>query len=117
MTAALHSADSSVDAAAMGINAVSAALMSSGVPWYGPVGAVRMAMVDSEILVSPSAEQAAAAEWTMLFVGGKHGVVLIDMQVQPLLRQSLSGLSDQCKSGVERLLHAVSSFQKPHRSH
>ena len=36
------------------INSASAALMISDIPWAGPVGAVRIGLVDDELLVNPS---------------------------------------------------------------
>src|SRR5919199_4087397 len=43
------------------INGASAALMISPLPFLGPVGAVRMSMVDGELVVNPSLQEAEEA--------------------------------------------------------
>ena len=65
----------------MAINAISAALLHSQIPWAGPVAAVRLAMKSSEISLSPSMQDLAEADASMLFVGRQNEIVMIDMQV------------------------------------
>src|SRR6266576_5868103 len=44
------------------INAVSAALTISPLPFHGPIGAVRMSIVDDELVVNPTLQQVEEAE-------------------------------------------------------
>ena len=81
VAATLHSADETVDTTAMAINAISAALMHSQIPWAGPVGAVRLAIKGDEHNLSPSMQKLAEADASMLLVGRRNEVVMIDMQV------------------------------------
>ena len=58
-------------------NAVSAALVMSGVPWAGPVGVVRVAMCEGELVVNPSGSQLGSSEWSMLYGGTAEDCVLV----------------------------------------
>jgi hypothetical protein len=51
--ATLQAADGDGDAAALAVNAASAALMTSDLPWAGPAAAVRVGMIDGQLVVSP----------------------------------------------------------------
>lgn len=78
----------------MAINAISAALMHSQIPWAGPVAAVRLAIRGDELSLSPTMQDLAKADASMLLVGRQNEIVMIDMQVcsqasiLPLLRLS-----------------------------
>jgi len=52
----------------------STALAISDIPWNGPVGAIRIARVGSEIVVNPSYRERAVGEYE-LFVTGKDGKI------------------------------------------
>lgn len=43
--------DESADPAVLAVNAASAAVATSDIPWNGPVGAVRVALIDGEVLL------------------------------------------------------------------
>lgn len=56
----------------LAINASSAALMLSGIPFEGPVGAVRLAHLAGEWVANPSWEQAEDATFEMVVAGRKN---------------------------------------------
>ena len=66
-----------VCAKVLAANAVSAALLMSGVPWAGPVGVVRVAMCEGELVVNPSGRQLGSSEWSMLYGGTAEDCVLV----------------------------------------
>lgn len=56
------STDGEHEADILGLNAVSAAVAISRIPWHGPIAAVRMGYKDGEILVNPGGEALANSE-------------------------------------------------------
>ena len=56
----------------------SAALAISDIPWNGPVGAVKMGLVDGKIVVNPNAEQAEASDMDVTVVSTGKKVVMIE---------------------------------------
>ena len=50
----------------LAINAASAAVMISDIPWNGPVGAVRIGRVDGELIVNPIVTPELHAEFVVI---------------------------------------------------
>src|SRR5438067_5548727 len=60
------------------INAVSAALTISPLPFLGPIGAVRMAIVEGDLVVNPTLEEASVADLDLIVVGTKDGLTMVE---------------------------------------
>ena len=73
--------DGKTDSVPLVINAVSAALMSSGVPWLGPIAAVKIAIQGRQLTANPSSEKADSAQANLLLTANESGIVTIRMQV------------------------------------
>lgn len=76
--------DRAANASSLALNAVSAALMCSNIPWNGPLAAVHMACNESQqgIIVQPSMAEAEASSMSGIFVGTAHSALLADFQVK-----------------------------------
>ena len=51
------------------VNAASAALMISDIPWGGPIGAVRVGMVDGQFIAYPTFSEQAQSELDLRMAG------------------------------------------------
>jgi len=60
------------------IVAASAALMVSDIPWEGPVGAVRVGLVDGQLVVNPTQTQVKASDLDLVIAGTKKAVIMIE---------------------------------------
>jgi len=60
------------------INAASAALTVSGMPFHGPVGAVRVGRVNGEFIVNPTFEQSENSDIDIVVAGSKKAVTMIE---------------------------------------
>ncbi len=60
------------------INAASAALTVSGMPFHGPVGAVRVGRVDGEFIVNPTFEESEMSDIDIVVAGTKKAVTMIE---------------------------------------
>src|SRR3954464_15880650 len=61
------------------INGVSAALMISPLPFMGPVGAVRIGVVDGELRVNPTLQESdEGSELDLIVVGTKEGLTMVE---------------------------------------
>src|SRR5436853_5403293 len=61
------------------INGASAALMISPLPFLGPVGAVRVALVDDELVVNPSLQESEeSSSLDLIVVGTKDGLTMVE---------------------------------------
>jgi len=71
-------ADGLLEPDALAINAASAALCASSVPWAGPVGAVRLARVGGVNVLNPRPEVAETAELSILYAGTEDRCLMIE---------------------------------------
>jgi polyribonucleotide nucleotidyltransferase len=60
------------------INGASAALMISPLPFLGPVGAVRIGMIDDRLVVNPTLPEAEGSELDLIVVGTKDGLTMVE---------------------------------------
>lgn len=72
------SADMDNDPAIVAVIAASAALSVSDVPFMGPIGAVRMGYVDSEIIVNPNRDQLERSQLNMTVAGTREAIVMVE---------------------------------------
>jgi len=80
------------------INGASAALMISSLPFLGPVGAVRIGLLEDEFVVNPTLQQLEESALDLIVVGTKDGLTMIEAGGQ--------------ETGDERMLEA---FEIAHR--
>ncbi len=72
------SADLEVDPATTAINAASMALMLSGAPFDGPIGAVRMGYVDGKLVVNPTYKQVEDGTLDLVVVGTLDAITMVE---------------------------------------
>src|SRR5215470_7152584 len=76
--ALVFSADKENDPDVVAINAASAALALSDVPFAGPVGAVRVGYVNGQYIANPSYSERRDSSINITVVGTKDGIVMIE---------------------------------------
>ena len=62
----------------LAINAASAALMISDVPWDGPIGAVRVGYVDSQYVINPTFAQMEQSLLDLRLAGTAEGILMVE---------------------------------------
>lgn len=62
----------------MALNGASAALMISDIPWAGPVGAVRIGLIDDELVVNPTIPQMENSALDLRVAGTKDAVLMVE---------------------------------------
>ena len=78
VVAFVYSADKENDPDVLGINGASCALALSDIPFHGPVGAVRIGILDGEFVVNPTYAERAKSTLNIMVVGTKDGIVMIE---------------------------------------
>jgi len=72
------SGDPQHDPDVLAMNGASAALALSGIPFSGPVGAVRVGLVDGQLVANPTTEQQAASQLEIVVAGTEEGVLMVE---------------------------------------
>lgn len=62
----------------LAINAASAAIMISDIPWDGPVGAVRIGRVNGEFVVNPTFAEIEASDLDLRLAGTKDAILMVE---------------------------------------
>ncbi len=62
----------------LAINAASAALTISDIPWNGPVGAVRVGRIDGEFIINPTFQQMEESDLDLRIAGTREAILMVE---------------------------------------
>ncbi|NXG67277.1 PNPT1 nucleotidyltransferase, partial [Hemiprocne comata] len=72
----------------LAINGASAALALSDIPWNGPIGAVRVGLVDGEAVINPTRKQMSSSALNLVVAGApQNQVVMLEATAENMLQQ------------------------------
>ena len=75
---ALLTVDGENESDTLSVNAASAALMLSDLPFLGPLGAVRVGRIDGKFILNPTQEQVRASDIDLVYVGRRDLPMMIE---------------------------------------
>ncbi|KAJ8874348.1 hypothetical protein PR048_025194 [Dryococelus australis] len=95
------------------INAASAALSLSDIPWNGPVGAVRVGFINNEVVINPTRKEQSESSLNLIVTSTKHNlVVMLEASAENILQQDFL---KSIKAGVKEcqaIVQAIQQLQK-----
>jgi len=117
VTCNILSIDEKGDPEVLAINAASAALAHSSLPWNGPVGAVRVCCIDNEIVINPPRSVVRESPFNILLVGFNSSVVMLDLSANGVRETVLfpaikSGIAE-CDLVASKILSAAKISGRP----
>ncbi|HZU05044.1 MAG TPA: polyribonucleotide nucleotidyltransferase [Chloroflexota bacterium] len=83
------SADQVNDPAVLSINAASAALHISDIPFFGPVGAVKVGCIEGEFVINPTLPEMAYSTLDLTVAGTADAVLMVEAGVQELPEETI----------------------------
>lgn len=66
----------------MAVNAASAALMISDIPWNGPIGAVRVGCIDGQLVANPTIPQMVDSTLDLRIAGTREAIIMVEAGAQ-----------------------------------
>lgn len=102
------------------INATSAALALSDIPWNGPVGAVRIGMSGDELVVNPTRRELSGSSLNLIVVAANQNLVMmLEGEANNLLQQDFQkaikfGVKE-CQNVIKEINQLRSKVGKPKR--
>ncbi len=66
----------------LSINAASAALMISDIPWGGPVAAVRIGRIDGQLIVNPTSSEQDRSDLDLRIAGTRDAILMVECGAQ-----------------------------------
>jgi polyribonucleotide nucleotidyltransferase len=95
------SGDSENDPDVLAINGASAALCLSGIPFSGPVGAVRVGLVDGQFVANPTTAERATSLIDLVVAGTEEGVLMVESGAKEVpedkMLEAIAFGHEQCK--------------------
>lgn len=88
----------------LAINGASAALSISGIPWGGPVGAVRIGLIDDRLVVNPTEEQMTMSRLDLLVAGHEDGVTMVESGSQEVSEELLVDALELAQTEIRKLI-------------
>eukprot|EP00978_Attheya_sp_CCMP212_P016364 scaffold42800_cov52-Attheya_sp.AAC.5 len=86
------------DPVALAINSASAALVQSGLPFEGPVGCVRLCLVDGNIVQNPTPAQLEDSSVELLYAGTHDRALMLEMSSRK--KPDVSSYDEKSSKGV-----------------
>ncbi len=85
--AMVMSADEENDPDVLAINGASFALVLSEIPFYNPIGAVRVGLIDGELIFNPTNSQRDVSDLDLIVVGTEEAIVMVEAGANQLPEQ------------------------------
>jgi polyribonucleotide nucleotidyltransferase len=95
------------------INGASAALMLSPLPFFGPVGAVRVGQLDGQLVINPSLpESAEESKFDLIVVGTKDGLTMVEAGADEVTEDVLLEALDLAHAEIKKLCEAQEDLRR-----
>lgn len=95
------------------INAASAALSVSDIPWNGPIGAVRLGYVDNEVLINPTRKELQSSKLNLVVSATKQNlVVMLEGYADNILQQDLLKAIKVGTKEAQLIVNGIEKLQK-----
>uniref|UniRef100_A0A2K5IXN5 Polyribonucleotide nucleotidyltransferase 1, mitochondrial n=1 Tax=Colobus angolensis palliatus TaxID=336983 RepID=A0A2K5IXN5_COLAP len=94
----------------LAINGASVALSLSDIPWNGPIGAVRIGMIDGEYVVNPTRKEMSSSTLNLVVAGApKSQIVMLEASAENILQQDFC---HAIKVGVKYTQQIIQGIQQ-----
>src|SRR5271156_2399956 len=107
VVAFVYSADKENDPDVLGINGASCALALSDIPFHGPVGAVRIGIVDGEFIVNPTYAERAKGTLNIMVVGTKDGIVMVESGAKEISEEKVVDAIEFGHEQIKKICAAI----------
>src|ERR1700736_18154 len=114
------SADTNNDPDVLGINGASAALTLSDIPFLGPIGAVRVGLVDGQFVVNPTYGEMRDSLVNIMVVGTADAIVMIESGAKEVKEETVVDAIEFGHTETKKFAPAISELRnrvgKPKRT-
>jgi len=91
VVATVMSVNPEVDPDIAALIGVSAALVLSGIPFNGPIGAARVGYANGQYILNPTATQLKDSKLNLVVAGTEHAVLMVESEAQELSEEVMLG--------------------------
>ncbi len=112
VTCTVLSHDQENDSDVVAMVASSAALTLSGLPFLGPLGAIKIGFIDNEFVVNPSKSQLSNSKLELVLAGTKEGVLMIESEAHELSEKQMLDAVVLGQENYKKVIEAIISLAK-----
>ena len=112
VTCTVLSHDQENDSDVVAMVAASAALTLSGLPFLGPLGAIKIGFIDDEFVVNPSKSQLSNSKLELVLAGTKEGVLMIESEAHELSEKQMLDAVVLGQENYKTVIEAIISLSK-----
>src|SRR5579864_9208834 len=105
------SADSENDPDVCGINGASAALTLSDIPFLGPIGAVRVGLVNGQFVVNPTYNEMRESLVNIMVVGTADGIVMIESGAKEVKEDTVLDAIEFGHTEIKKICKAINELR------
>ena len=91
----------------LGINGASAALAISGIPWGGPVGAVRIGLIGEKLIVNPTETQIRDSLLNLVVAGHDDGITMVESGSYEVTEDVLVDALELAHSEIKKIIALI----------
>ncbi len=104
------SADSENDPDVLAMNAASCALTLSDIPFHGPVGAVRIGLVNDQMVVNPTYAEMAESLLNIMVVGTAEGICMVESGAKEVSEDRVLAAIEFGHEQIKKICAAISDL-------
>src|SRR5205809_2244857 len=105
------SADTENDPDVAGINGASAALTISDIPFLGPIGAVRVGLVDGQFIINPTYSEMGESLLNIMVVGTSEGIVMIESGAKEVKEETVVDAIEFAHAEIKKICAAINELR------
>ncbi|MFH0975339.1 MAG: polyribonucleotide nucleotidyltransferase [Spirochaetota bacterium] len=106
------SSDTQTQMDVLSINAASAAISISGLPFSGPIGAVRVARIEGKLTVDPTFEEMSSSDLDLVVAGTKTAVTMIEGSAKNLSEDEMIDAVVFAHENIKKICSAIEEMSK-----
>ncbi len=106
------SADTENDPDVAGINGASAALTISDIPFEGPIGAVRVGLVNGGFIINPTYSEMRDSLLNIMVVGTSDGIVMIESGAKEVKEETVVDAIEFAHTEIKKICAAINDLKQ-----
>ena len=88
----------------LAVNAASAAVMISDIPWDGPVGAVRVGRIDGNFVINPTYAQLEESDLDLRVAGTREAILMVECGANEVDEASMVSALEEAHKAIQPLI-------------
>ncbi|MDR1481710.1 MAG: polyribonucleotide nucleotidyltransferase [Synergistaceae bacterium] len=91
----------------LAINAASAALAISDIPWNGPIGAVKVGYIDGKFVINPTEQETQRSELDLIVAGHRGGITMVEAGAAEVTEELLIDALELAQNEINKIVDFI----------